>query len=269
MGPSGGGSGGSSGAAANTSDVPEWVYEPGPGMQVELAGVNLSCAEFGESIPGTYGADYTYPTPAEVDHFVGKGMNVFRIPFRWERLQPTLNDPFESAELESANAATAAIRDVGADNLVFVPGNHWSGAHSWNASYYGTSNADVMTGVVDPADNFVFEVHQYLDADSSGAGTECVSETIGVERLEEFTAWLRENGFLGFLGEFGGHATPTCFRALDDMLAHIGDNTDAWFGWGWWAAGPWWGNYPLSIEPTGDGEDRPQMILLERHLTVP
>jgi endoglucanase len=126
-----------------------------------------------------------------------------------------------------------------------------------------------MVGVVDPTDNFVFDAHQYLDDDSSGAGTECVSESIGVERLTEFTDWLREHGFRAFLGEFGGYATPTCFRALDNMLAFIGDNADVWLGWAWWAAGPWWGNYPLSIEPGNGGDDKPQMVLLDRHLTAP
>jgi endoglucanase len=29
----------------------------------------------------------------------------------------------------------------------------------------------------------------------------------------------------------------------------------------YWAGGPWWKNYPLSIEPRG-GEDRPQMMVL-------
>ncbi len=59
---------------------------------------------------------------------------------------------------------------------------------------------------------------------------------------------------------------PTCFRALDSMLAFIGDHADVWLGWAWWAAGPWWGNYPL----TGNGtEDKPQMVLLDRHLTAP
>jgi endoglucanase len=163
----------------------------------------------------------------------------------------------------------AAIRETGADNLVFVPGNGWTGASGWTDDLYGTPNADVMGGAVDAADNFVFEAHQYLDSDSSGAADECVSESVGAERLKAFTNWLRDNGFRGFLGEFGSYATPTCFRALDNMLAYMGDNADLWLGWSWWAAGPWWGDYPLSIEPNGGTGDKPQMVLLSRHLTTP
>jgi endoglucanase len=70
-------------------------------------GVNLSGAEFGSTPTpgnlGTYGSSYTYPTPAEVDYYLAKGMDTFRLPFRWERLQPTLNSPFASAEFARLN----------------------------------------------------------------------------------------------------------------------------------------------------------------------
>ena len=60
--------------------------------QVALTGVNLAGADFGErDLPGTYDVHYTYPTPQEVDYYVGKGVNAFRIPFRWERLQRSQN----------------------------------------------------------------------------------------------------------------------------------------------------------------------------------
>src|SRR4029077_20394429 len=57
----------------------------------EYEGVNLSGAEFGESqLPGNYGAQYPYPTSAEIDYYLDVVLNVFRVPFRWERLQRTL-----------------------------------------------------------------------------------------------------------------------------------------------------------------------------------
>jgi endoglucanase len=36
-----------------------------------------------------------------MDYFASKGMNIFRIPFKWERLQPTLGGAFDSTQ-ESA-----------------------------------------------------------------------------------------------------------------------------------------------------------------------
>lgn len=63
-----------------------------------FAGVNLAGAEFGK-VPGTYGTDYIYPAPEIIEYFSRLGFNLIRVPFRWERLQPTLGSPFASADL--------------------------------------------------------------------------------------------------------------------------------------------------------------------------
>ena len=49
------------------------------------------------------------------------------------------------------------------------------------------------------------------------------------------------------------------------MLDYIEANRDVWLGWAWWAAGPWWGEYYYSLQPK-DGQDKPQMKVLERSL---
>jgi endoglucanase len=313
-----------------------------------LAGTNLSGAEFAPgTLPGTFGSTYTYPTHAEVDYFTGKGFRIFRIPFLWERMQPTLEGPLDSTQLgyltdivsyatskgayavvdphnyarydglvigstsdggppaasaadygdfwaklaatfasnphvvfglmnepntmptelwlADANAAIAAIRQGGARNVIFVPGNAWTGAYSWDASWYGTPNATVMLGVVDPIDNYVFELHQYLDPDSSGTSSTCASTTVGSQSLMDVTTWLSTHHVRGFLGEFGAAFNPTCMSAVDDMLTFIDQNRDVWAGWTWWSAGPWWGSYPYSIEPT-NGQDAPQLATLLPHI---
>jgi len=309
---------------------------------VVYAGVNLAGAEFSEdSLPGVYGVDYVYPTQAEVDYFVDKGMNIFRLPFRWERLQHSLFGDLDGVELgrldrfvhyatgqgasvildphnfaryygkviggpdvpaaafadfwgrlaahykendrvifglmnephdmptelwrRDANAAIAAIRSIGASNLVLVPGNGWTGAHSWGLAWYGTPNAVEMLKIVDPWNTYAFEVHQYLDGDASGTSSTCVSETIGTECLEDFTQWLRWHGRRGFLAEFGGGRNETCYAALDNMLSYIDDNIDVWLGWAYWAAGPKWRNYAFTLEPVR-GQDRPQMAYLSPYI---
>jgi hypothetical protein len=161
----------------------------------------------------------------------------------------------------AANAAIAGIRAAGATNLIHVPGNQWTGAHAWTANYYGTPNSVAMLNIVDPASNHVFEVHQYLDSDSSGTSTNIVNANIGVTRLSAFTSWLRANNKRGFLGEFavanstiGGGATQIGDEALTNMLSYIAANSDVWEGWAWWAAGPWWGSYMFTLEPTNLGQ---------------
>lgn len=332
--------------------------------QLAGTGVNLAGAEFGvqawgvDNVPGVYGYDYTYPTSAEIDYYVGKGVNVFRLPFAWERLQPTLNGTLDATELgridsfvtyatgqgasvlldphnyaryssqpytysnnvigtdvpeaafanlwsqlatkykdnsrvvfglmnephdlsstatwvSAANAALSAIRTTGATNLVTVPGNYYTGAWSWTT----TDNAVQMLNIVDPGNNYVYEVHQYLDTDSSGTSTTVVSETIGVERLTDFTEWLIANDRKAFLGEFavansmiGSDPSQIGDEAINNMLGYMAANSEVWTGFTWWAGGPWWGDYMYTIEPTNLGTssqaDQPSMTLLEPYFAA-
>lgn len=143
-------------------------------------------------------------------------------------------------------AAIDAIRAAGATSqYIFVEGNSWSGAHSWISS----GNAESLVDLTDPEDRIVYEMHQYLDEDSSGTHETCVSASIGVERVTEATKWLRDNGKIGILGETAGTTDPTCVEGIVNELQFLLDNSDVWTGWLWWAAGPWWADYMYSIEP--------------------
>jgi hypothetical protein len=178
----------------------------------------------------------------------------------------------------SSNAAIAAIRATGATNIIHAPGNQWTGAWAWNETWYNGPNSTHMLNIVDPAKNVVFEVHQYFDNNSSGGISESSTsaqigtnanpnnQNIGVERLTNFTNWLRQHDLRGFLGEFalpidrfgtGNKTTGTAInqpRIADEVLAntlnYVEANDDVWEGWAWWAAGPWWGNYMFSLEPS-------------------
>jgi len=91
------------------AEADEW-YGSTP---LPYTGVNLAGAEFGSEIPGTFGIDYTYPTPEEIDYFVSKGMNTVRLPFRWERLQPVLQGGFDPDEWSRLDATVQAILQRG------------------------------------------------------------------------------------------------------------------------------------------------------------
>src|SRR5690606_35093857 len=83
-----------------------------------------------------------------------------------------MNEPHDMPTadwVEAANAAIAAIRETGAEQLILVPGNHWTGAHSWTK----TDNATALLSIDDPNDNYAFEVHQYFDANHSGSSPNC------------------------------------------------------------------------------------------------
>ncbi|KAJ4251460.1 Endoglucanase gh5-1 [Fusarium torreyae] len=140
-------------------------------------------------------------------------------------------------------AAINGIRAAGATQYIFVEGNQWSGAWSW------TTVNDNMKALTDPLNKIVYEMHQYLDSDSSGTSENCVSTTIGVERVKAATEWLRSNKKIGIIGEFAGGANDNCKTAVKNLLDYLKANTDVWKGALWWSAGPWWGDYMYSFEP--------------------
>jgi len=143
-------------------------------------------------------------------------------------------------------AGLDGIRAAGATQLVLVSGTAWTGAWSWTTS---SGNADVMANINDPSNNWAVQMHQYLDADSSGTNPACVSSTIGVERITQATAWCKAKGVKCFLGEIGAGSNQVCIDAVKGALCHMQQAGGTWIGALWWAAGPWWGDYFQSIEP--------------------
>ncbi|HEY9099599.1 MAG TPA: glycoside hydrolase family 5 protein [Thiobacillus sp.] len=157
-----------------------------------------------------------------------------------------------------------AIRQTGAQNLILISGGRWSGVHEWEKSFSGTSNAMAFSNLKDPLKQSWIDVHQYADADYSGTGKSCRSAEQLTNMFVRMTQWAQTHNQQLFLGEFGVPANQACLDTLDSMLKQMTD-TGVWRGWTYWAAGSWWGDYPLSIEPR-DGRDAPQIRILKKHL---
>jgi endoglucanase len=323
----GGGDSGNSGGGEDTA--------------VGLRGVNLAGAEFGEdTLPGTYGVDYIYPNSDELDYYKSKCIRMIRLPFRWERLQPSLYGPLDVDELarldefiaavctrnmqvildlhnyaryhgdligspqvpllaftdfwervasqyrletciyayglmnephstngswpEIAQAGIDGIRLVDMNHLILVPGDGWSAAESW------PQNNPNLT-VIDIANKFKYEAHVYFDWSGSGDydlnyDDDGAYPEIGIDRINVFIDWLESRGARGFVGEYGVPATDgRWLTVLENFLAHLEANG---IDGAYWAGGPWWDDYKLSVEPQ-NGKDRPQMALLTDYSGVP
>ncbi len=303
-------------------------------------GVNLAGAEFGK----IDGKEYGYPTASDLDYFKSKGLTLFRLPFKWERIQPVMNEALDAEELADMRAFVDAARDRellvildmhnygrrhinGASQIIGSPGlsienvadawrrianefkhynNIWAygimnephdmlestpwfdiaqgiinsirevdkstaiavGGDSWSSAARWMSFSDNLKNLKDPANNLIFEAHVYVDNDASGAyrasyEEEKTTPTTGVERLQPFISWLKENNFRGFIGEYGvPDNDPQWLPVLDNMMAFMQQNG---VNGTYWAAGPRWGKYKLSIQPR-NGEDRPQMVIVEKYL---
>lgn len=306
-----------------------------------LKGINLAGPEFNAAaIPGTVNKDYVYPSAAEFEYFAQLGMNTVRLPFLWERIQPSLFGALDPAELKrlksalsmaqaqnmclildlhsygayrgkpigSGEVSKAAFYDVwdklaqafpdagstafdlsnepyilpivqwaeiaqqtvlrlrarGVNNLILVAGGRWSGLHEWDKHFGGSSNAAAFARFKDPLRRSVIEVHQYADPNFSGTGKTCVGPAQFKTMFDAANSWATAHGQQLFLGEFGTPASSSCLAALDAMLSDM-NNSVVWRGWTYWAAGAWWGDYPLSIAPR-NGKEAPQITVLKKYL---
>ena len=185
-----------------------------------------------------------------------------------------MNEPHDMGDSarwpRAAQAAIDAIRAVDAQTPILVAGDDWSSSLNWQKS----ANA-ALNQLGDPADNLVFEAHCYFDKNRSGQykadyQNELGSPDVGVENVRPFVEWCRANRVRGFVGEFGvpadAHSDARWLVTMDNFLDYLQRNQ---ISATYWSGGPWWGDYPLSIEPTTDEAgakvDRPQMLILRRY----
>lgn len=87
-------------------------------------GINLGGAEptrntgFSNTNPGVYDTDYWYPSAASINYLASRGHRLFRLPFRWERMQPTLGGPLDPTEVAHCKDAMAAILAAGGRSIL-------------------------------------------------------------------------------------------------------------------------------------------------------
>jgi endoglucanase len=164
-----------------------------------------------------------------------------------------MNEPHDmptSLVLKNNQAMVDAIRGVGAQQLILVPGNGWTGAHRWLENSCEAAecapNAEVMRAIYDPLDNFAFDMHLYFDNDTSGTHPACTLSAPA--NLGPVTKWLHENRHTAFLSEFGAGQGENCSETLRNTLMHL-EHSGVFIGWTYWSAGPIYGDYFLSVEP--------------------
>lgn len=206
-----------------------------------------------------------------------------------------------------ASVVTTARNNSGATQLMTVPGGAtFTAAGTWVSSGNAAAALTWATGTGDPANNFVFEMHQYLDAFNEGNTPVAVTGLGGVV-LEPATAWLAAHGYQAVLFEFGlgwdpwypispgsdenydpTRANTQVTGSVTEntaMLAYMQANSAQWAGWSAWAGGiefptpPQASGYYFNPEPVRNGGfnngyttpivDQPQIAVLQQFLTAP
>ncbi len=176
-----------------------------------------------------------------------------------------MNEPHDMGKFSwfyAAQEAINGIREVNSNIYIMIEGESYSNAANW------TRFNDALKGLVDPADNIIYNAHCYFDNDFSGKYAKSydesrVNEQTGVEYVKPFVNWLKANGKKGFVGEFGiPKNDKRWLTVLDNFLNYLTANH---ISGSYWAAGPWWKSYPLSLHPVA-GNDQPQMAVYAKYL---
>lgn len=113
-------------------------------------GVNLFGAEFGvtdsfsSANPGAHGVDYTYPSANDLAFLAHVGVRVVRLPFRWERMQPTLGKALRVGEINRLRRSVARAARLGI-RVIVEPHNF--------ASYIEGSGGERLIRRLGPADS--------------------------------------------------------------------------------------------------------------------
>lgn len=163
----------------------------------------------------------------------------------------------------AAQAAVNAIRGVDMQNTIYIEGDNWSGAASWQQS-----NANLI--INDPANNLIYEAHLYFDRHGEGIYRDSYAvdgayPDIGVDRLKPFIDWLAANNLKGFIGEFGVPGNDPQWlevqhRAIEAMKAAGLSGTV-------WGGGFWWPNdYSLRLG-TPEGGDTLALAQLKEYMS--
>jgi len=161
-----------------------------------------------------------------------------------------------------AQEVTNEIRKVDTSHPILIPGYSWQSARFWR-----DNNENL--NITDPSNNILYAAHLYFDNDYSGSynenyDAEGATPQIGRERVQPFLQWLNDKNKKGIMTEYGIPGNDTRWNTvLDNFMNEINKNSRI-VGGTYWAAGPWWGDYPLSVEPQGT-QDKPQMSVLTKY----
>jgi endoglucanase len=151
-----------------------------------------------------------------------------------------------------SQAAVVAIRATGDTNLLLVAGDAWSNAEHWEQAN------GPKPWINDPLRRIAYEAHCYFDHDSSGKYRLTYDEELakdpdlrerGRRRVMAFVDWCARNRVPGMIGEF---ATPRDIKWRQVLAPFLVTLRDSNMDSVWWAAGDWWSNYPLSLQPSTD-----------------
>ncbi|KAJ3483129.1 hypothetical protein NLI96_g6518 [Meripilus lineatus] len=120
------------GTASSTSSPPTSTVPSTPapaGGLPRLGGVNTAGYDFSVATDGSFKGTGVTPPAAQFSHFAGEGANLFRIPFAWQLMTPTLGGSIDQSFFSRYDATVQAALNSGPNVFVIVDLHNYA---RWN-----------------------------------------------------------------------------------------------------------------------------------------
>ncbi|THH28296.1 hypothetical protein EUX98_g5893 [Antrodiella citrinella] len=125
------------GAAPPPSTTAPTTGAPAPtatGALIRLGGVNTAGYDFSVATNGSFTGTGVSPPTAQYTHFAGEGANLFRIPFAWQLMTPTLGGSIDQGFLSEYDATVQSALSSGPNVFVIVDVHNYA---RWNGGVIG------------------------------------------------------------------------------------------------------------------------------------
>jgi len=99
-----------------------------------LGGVNTAGYDFSVAIDGSFNGTGSIPPPDQYAHFAAEGVNIFRIPFAWQLMTPTLGGPINETFFAVYDATVQAALSASTSPYVIVDVHNYA---RWNGEIIG------------------------------------------------------------------------------------------------------------------------------------
>jgi hypothetical protein len=99
-----------------------------------LSGVNMAGYDFGINTDGSATGTPVTPPTSQFAHFAGQGVNVFRVPFGWQYMQPTLGGAIDSSFFSRYDATVKLALSQSTKPYVILDLHNYA---RWNGAVVG------------------------------------------------------------------------------------------------------------------------------------
>ncbi|KAI8990490.1 glycoside hydrolase superfamily [Trametes punicea] len=128
-------------AAALLAIAPFAFARPGARQQSDLlfglprlGGVNTAGYDFSVATDGSFTGTGVSPPPSQYTHFAKEGANLFRIPFAWQLMTPTVGGPINETFFATYDKTVQAALSSRPDTFVIVDLHNYA---RWNGEIIG------------------------------------------------------------------------------------------------------------------------------------